>query len=83
MKIAVVPAATLREDVLAYAAKLAENAPLTLRALKASLVDLDSDPADRDRAGVQRLIDACFSSKDYQEGRNAFAEKRKPDFRGR
>ena len=79
----VVPALSLREEVLAYAATLAANAPLTLRALKASLVDLDSDPADRDREGVQRLIDACFSSEDYQEGRSAFAAKRKPEFRGR
>ena len=66
-----------------FAATLAANAPLTLRALKASLVDLDADPADRDREGVQRLIDACFSSEDYQEGRSAFAAKRKPEFRGR
>ncbi|MYE87176.1 MAG: enoyl-CoA hydratase, partial [Gammaproteobacteria bacterium] len=28
------------------------------------------------------LVDACFDSEDYKEGRRAFAEKRRPAFRG-
>jgi 1,4-dihydroxy-2-naphthoyl-CoA synthase len=29
------------------------------------------------------LVETCFSSDDYQEGRLAFMEKRKPNFQGR
>jgi 1,4-dihydroxy-2-naphthoyl-CoA synthase len=29
------------------------------------------------------MIDACFASADYLEGRAAFAEKRKPHFQGK
>jgi 1,4-dihydroxy-2-naphthoyl-CoA synthase len=37
----------------------------------------------RDLARAQALIDACFRSEDYSEGRKAFAGKRKPQFKGR
>jgi len=77
------PAAELEKYVLDLAATLAGNAPLTLAAVKRSLIELRKDPADRDLDLCQRMVDACFASEDYVEGRNAFMEKRKPVFKGR
>jgi enoyl-CoA hydratase len=36
----------------------------------------------RDLPHAQTMIDACYRSADYVEGRNAFAAKRKPQFKG-
>jgi enoyl-CoA hydratase/carnithine racemase len=77
------PAAELEKYVLDYAATLAGNAPLTIAAVKRSLIELRRDPADRDLELCQKMVDDCFASEDYVEGRNAFMEKRKPVFKGR
>ena len=77
------PAAGLEKYVMDYAATLAGNAPLTLAAVKKCLIELRKDPADRDLDRCQQMVEACFASEDYIEGRTAFMEKRKPAFKGK
>jgi len=79
----VVPQADFERVVAEYCATIAENAPLTIAAGKRCLIEGYKDPAQRDMRTVQATIDACYTSEDYREGRDAFIEKRKPVFRGR
>ena len=66
--------------IAAELATIAQNAPLTLAALKLTVRDL-LDGSDLARADA--AVEACFASADYAEGRTAFMEKRPPVFQGR
>jgi enoyl-CoA hydratase/carnithine racemase len=79
----VVPEPVLEAYVRGYCATIAENAPLTIAALKRTVEELSKTSPDADIALCERLVQGCFDSEDYVEGRRAFMEKRRPVFRGR
>ena len=76
----VAAAASLEATVRELAATIAENAPLTMEATKATVNAWLRDPTDKHAADAQAAIDRCNRSDDYREGVRAFAEKRKPVF---
>lgn len=67
----------------AFAAEMADNAPLSIARAKAILNGLSMGPGALDLDGAERLIAAAADSADYREGRAAFAEKRPPRWQGR
>ncbi|MEE8535527.1 MAG: enoyl-CoA hydratase-related protein, partial [Kiloniellales bacterium] len=78
----IVPVADLEGVVRRTAQDIAANAPLTVRTAKAALNEAVKDPAMRDLDRVAAMVEQCFDSKDYKEGREAFMAKRKPIFTG-
>ncbi|MDQ1518973.1 MAG: naphthoate synthase, partial [Actinomycetota bacterium] len=75
----VVPLEALEEETVAWSRRMLEHSPLALRMLKASM-----NAADDGLAGIQQLAgDATllyYLSEEAQEGKNAYLEKRAPDF---
>ncbi len=80
---AVLSAEALEARVGEVCRMIAENAPLTIRAAKAAVHEALRDESRRDLAFCRRLVEECFESEDYVEGRTAFMAKRKPLFKGR
>ena len=75
----VVPLAELEAETVSWCREMLMNSPMALRLLKASM-----NAADDGLAGIQQLAgDATllfYLSEEGQEGRDAYKEKRKPDF---
>ena len=73
----------IEDAVISYAERIAANAPLTVKAAKAAVDAWERGGRTPDLDGVRQLVNACFDSEDYKEGRRAFKEKRRPQFVGR
>ena len=75
----VVPLAELEVETVQWCREMLEHSPLALRMIKASC-----NAADDGLAGIQQLAgDATllyYMSEEAQEGKNAYLEKRRPDF---
>jgi enoyl-CoA hydratase/carnithine racemase len=78
----VVPEAELESTVKSITDMISANAPLTIKAVKFTVGEILKDEAKRSVARTVEMVEACFTSRDYNEGRAAFMEKRKPVFTG-
>lgn len=75
----VVALADLEKETVKWCREILQNSPMALRCLKAALnADCDGQAGLQELAGNATML--FYMSEEGQEGRNAFNEKRKPDF---
>ncbi len=76
---AVVPLADLERETVAWAKEILANSPTAIRCLKAALnADCDGQAGLQELAGCATML--FYMSEEAQEGRDAFLQKRPPDF---
>ena len=76
----VVPLADLEAETVQWCREMLANSPIALRCLKAALnADCDGQAGLQELAGNATLL--YYLSEEGQEGKNAYLQKRKPDFR--
>ena len=76
----VVPIENLEEKTISLCAEILEKSPMAIRLLKASLnADCDGQAGLQQLAGDATML--FYMSDEAQEGRNAFKDKRKPNFK--
>lgn len=75
----VVPIEKLEEETIQWCLEILSNSPTALRCLKAALnADCDGQAGLQELAGCATML--FYMSDEAQEGRDAFLQKRKPDF---
>src|SRR3954453_6762653 len=79
----VLPDAELWDATMETARTISGNAPLAIQAAKITIAQVLKDPDKRDMEAISQIGVACMDSEDFREGRRAFMEKRKPQFKGR
>jgi enoyl-CoA hydratase len=79
----VVPDAELWNATAEIARTISGNAPLAIKAAKITIAQVLKDESHRDMDAIKAIGAACMDSEDFREGRQAFMEKRKPQFKGR
>lgn len=76
---AVVPYAQLEEETVKWCREMLAHSPIALRCLKSALnADCDGQAGLQELAGNATML--FYMTEEGQEGRNAFNEKRSPDF---
>jgi len=73
----------LEREVEKILSHLCDNAPLSIANSKTIIEEYAKSSGAPDHARMAAAIERCARSEDYQEGRRAFMEKRKPVFRGK
>jgi enoyl-CoA hydratase len=79
----VVPTNELWGATMEIATTISTNAPLAIKAAKITIAQVLKDPTDRDMKAIKQIGIDCMDSEDFREGRQAFMEKRKPQFKGK
>ncbi len=75
----VVPLEMLEQETVSWSQEILANSPIAIRCLKAALnADCDGQAGLQELAGNATML--FYMTEEGQEGRNAFVEKRKPDF---
>ena len=75
----VVPLDQLEEETMKWCREILQNSPIAIRCLKAALnADCDGQAGLQELAGNATML--FYMSEEGQEGRNAYNEKRPPDF---
>src|ERR1700719_546025 len=76
----VFPDAELWNATTDIARTISGNAPLAIKAAKLTIAQVLQDPEKRDMNAIKQIGITCMDSEDLREGRQAFMEKRKPEF---